>query len=114
MQSVRVVGNVGFGILGDPTRGDRQADVLTYGLSVARAVRQGAEFVGEINGHYTATGEEDTPPGTESRSAMRFGARLTRGTIRVDGGVIIGLTPRDAGFGLTAGMTWVFRGFNVP
>lgn len=114
VQSVRVVGNVGFGILGDPTRGDRQADVLTYGLSVARAVRQGAEFVGEINGHYTATGEEDTPPGTESRSAMRFGARLTRGTIRVDGGVIIGLTPRDAGFGLTAGLTWVFRGFNVP
>ena len=50
MQSVRVVGNVGLGILGDPTRGDRQNDVLTYGLSLARALTQAAEVVGEING----------------------------------------------------------------
>ena len=28
---VRVVGNVGLGILGDPTDGQRQNDVLTYG-----------------------------------------------------------------------------------
>ena len=41
VQSVRIVGNAGLGILGDPTRGDRQGDVLTYGFSVARAVRQG-------------------------------------------------------------------------
>ena len=47
VQSVRVVGNVGLGILGDPVRGDRQNDVLTYGLSIARAVRQGLEVVGE-------------------------------------------------------------------
>ena len=50
VQSIRVVGNAGLGILGDPTRGDRQNDVLTYGLSLARAVRQGLEVVGEVNG----------------------------------------------------------------
>ena len=50
VQSVRVVGNVGLGILGDPTRGDRQNDVLTYGLSFARAITSAAEVVGEING----------------------------------------------------------------
>ena len=32
-QSVRVVGNFGLGILSDPVEGDRQNDVLTYGLS---------------------------------------------------------------------------------
>mgnify|MGYP003704872715 CR=1 FL=1 len=42
VQSVRVVGNVGLGILGDPTRGDRQNDVLTYGASFARAITQAA------------------------------------------------------------------------
>ena len=46
VQSVRVVGNVGFGILGDPTEGDRQNDVLTYGLSFARAVTQAGRVRG--------------------------------------------------------------------
>src|SRR5262245_33610768 len=49
-RSVRVVGNFGLGILSDPIEGDRQNDVLLYGLSVARALEQGFELVGEING----------------------------------------------------------------
>jgi len=113
-QSVRVVGNVGLGILADPTRGDRQGDVLTYGLSLARAVRQGIEVVGEVNGRWSTTAEEDTPPGTDSRAAMRLGGRFTRGPVRVDGGIIIGMISRDPSFGATAGLTWVFRGFAVP
>ena len=50
VQSIRVVGNIGVGILGDPTNGNRQNDVLTYGLSFARAMTQEAELVGELNG----------------------------------------------------------------
>jgi Putative MetA-pathway of phenol degradation len=114
VESVRMVGNLGLGILGDPTTGDRQGDVLTYGFSVARAVREGLEVVGEINGRYAPTGPDDTPPGTDSRAAMRFGARFTRSTIRVDAGIILGMTSRDPSFGFTTGLTWVFRGFTVP
>ncbi len=114
VQSVRMVGNAGLGILGDPTRGDRQGDVLAYGFSVARAVRQGLEVVGEINGRYQPSDDEGTPPGTDSRAAMRVGARFTHRTVRIDGGVVLGLTSRDPSFGITAGVTWVFRGFNVP
>ena len=114
VQSVRIVGNAGLGILGDPTRGDRQGDVFTYGVSVARAVRQGLEVVGEINGRYEVTLPEDTPPGSESRAAMRVGGRFTRSTVRLDGGLIIGMTSRDPSIGFTAGVTWVFRGFKVP
>ena len=44
----------------------------------------------------------------------RVGARFTRGTVRVDGGLMIGMTSNDPSFGLTAGFTWVFRGFTVP
>jgi hypothetical protein len=114
VESIRVVGNLGVGILSDPTEGHRQGDVLTYGLSVARAVAEGVEVVGDINGHYAPTNDEDTPPGAESRGAIRVGGRFTRGTVRLDGGIIIGMTPRDPAFGVTAGLTWVFRGFSVP
>ncbi len=113
VQSIRFVGNVGVGILGDPTDGNRQNDVLTYGMSLARAVRQGLEVVGEVNGRLdTRSGEP--PPGTGSRGAMRVGGRFTKGTVRVDAGLIIGMTSRDPGFGFTAGATWVFRGFTIP
>jgi hypothetical protein len=114
VQSVRVVGNAGLGILSDPTRGDRQGDVLTYGLSLARAVQQGVEVVGEINGRFAPTSEEDTPPGADSRAVMRVGGRFTRSTVRVDAGIILGMTSRDPGFGFTAGLTWVFRAFTIP
>src|SRR5262245_19106261 len=50
VESVRIVGNVGVGILSDPTDGNRQNDVLTYGASAARAVTDAAELVGEFNG----------------------------------------------------------------
>jgi hypothetical protein len=113
IQSIRIVGNVGLGILPDPTRGDRQNDVLTYGFSLARAVYEGVEVVGEINGRVDVR-EVQPPPGTDTRGALRLGGRFTRGTVRIDGGVIIGMTPRDPAFGVTAGFTWVFKGFTLP
>ena len=111
VRSIRVVGNLGLAIVGDPTRGDQQGDLLTYGFSLARAVKQGVELVGELNGRYAATYDDDTPPGAESRAAMRFGGRITTGTLRFDAGVIIGMTSRDPSIGLTGGLTWVFRAF---
>jgi hypothetical protein len=113
VESMRVVGNLGLGVLTDPTRGFRQNDVITYGVSLARAIHQGVEIVGEVNGRWQ-TREHDTPPGTESRSVLRVGARFTRGTVRADGGLLVGLTSRDPSIGFTAGLTWVFRGFTVP
>ena len=113
VQSVRVVGNIGLGILGDPTRGDRQNDVITYGLSFARAITQRGEVVGEINGRKD-TREGDPPPGTESHSMLRFGLRYTVGTWRADGGLLFGVTSNDPSVGVTAGFTYVFDAFQVP
>ena len=113
MQSVRVVGNVGLGILSDPTRGDRQNDVLTYGFSLARAFAEGAEIVGEINGRAN-TRRGVPPPGTESRATMTFGLRYTRGTVRFDGGLFTGFTSQDPRAGLTGGLTWVFESPLTP
>ncbi len=113
VRSVRVVGNFGAGILGDPSRGDRQNDVLTYGVSVARALTKAAEIVGEVNGRIdTRAGEP--PPGTESRGVARVGARYTRGAWRGDAGLLFGVTSRDPDIGVLAGFTYVFNAFKVP
>jgi len=113
IRSVRVVGNIGLGILGDPTRGDRQNDVLTYGFSLARAVTQPAELVAEVNGQID-TRAGAPPPGTGSRGQVRLGARYTIKSWRADAAVLIGVTSRDPSIGFTAGFTYVFNAFKIP
>jgi len=113
VQSIRVVGNLGVGILSDPTIGHRQNDVLEYGLSFARAMTQAAELVGELNGRFSTRGG-DAFPGTDTRGLLKFGGRYTRGPIRFDAGVFFGLTTIDPTAGLTAGFTYVFNAFTLP
>jgi hypothetical protein len=113
VQSVRVVGNIGLGILGDPTRGDRQNDVLLYGISFARAITARGEVVGEINGRKD-TRAGDPPPGTESRSMVRFGARYTLSGWRADAAMMFGVNSTDPTIGFGAGFTYVFSAFQAP
>lgn len=114
VQSIRIVGNGGIAILGDPTATEpEQNDLVTFGVSVARAVTTSTEVVGEINGRlHVADGDPD--PGAENRAVMRFGGRYTRGTVRLDAGLSLGMTSRDPQVGFTAGFTWVFNAFSVP
>jgi hypothetical protein len=113
VESVRFVGNLGLGILGDPTTGQRQNDDLTYGLSVARALTQQTELVAELNGR-VSTREGSAFPGTESRGVLKMGGRYTHGSVRFDAGASLGLTPMDPSIGLTAGFTYVFDAFTLP
>ena len=112
VQSVRVVGNVGLLMLGNPTRPAAQDDLLFYNLSVARAVSPAAEVVGEFVGR--ANFARTTTLGAEDRGLLRFGARYTRAGVRLDGGILLGLTPRDPEIGFTAGFTWVFNAVTIP
>jgi len=112
VQSIRVVANVGAGILANPTSGVGQNDVLLYGLSFARAVTQEAELVGEVNGR--ASFRTTAFPGTESRGILKLGGRYTRGSVRLDAGVFLGLTTIDPTIGFTAGFTYVFNAFTIP
>lgn len=113
VQSIRLVGNLGVGIMGDPTVGNRQNDVLVYGVSFARAMTNAAELVGELNGRLS-TRRGEAFPGTESRGLLRFGGRFTHGTVRLDGGIFFGMTSVDPSLGFTAGVTYVFNAFTVP
>ncbi len=112
IQSVRVVGNIGLLMLGNPTRPAAQDDLLFYNLSVARAVSPAAEVVGEFVGR--ANFARTTTPGAEDRGLLRFGARYTRSGVRADAGILLGLSPRDPEIGFTAGLTWVFNAVTIP
>jgi hypothetical protein len=114
IQSFRVVGNGGVAIIGDPASEEpAQHDLLAFGLSVARALTTAAELVGEVNGRLNL-GSDNPPPAGENRAVMRLGGRYTWRTVRVDAGVLFGMTPRDPQFGFTVGATWVFNAFQVP
>ena len=113
VRSVRTVVNGGFGILGDPVVGNRQADVITYGVSLARALTQAAEVVGEVNGRWDTREDAPNRP-NNTRGAVRLGARYTVGGWRGDVAAVVGLTSRDADIGFAAGFTYVFTAFQIP
>jgi hypothetical protein len=112
VQSVRVVANIGMTMIGKPTELAAQDDLLIYSLSVARALTQRSEVVGEFVGR--ANFANIVTPGAEDRGLLRFGARYTMSGVRLDGGVLVGLTSRDPAIGLTAGFTWVFDAVTIP
>lgn len=107
---VRVVGNIGLGILGDPTHGTRQNDVLLYGLSVTHTVSEAWQVVGEVNG-FRNTRPRNVPPGTSTTGYGRAGLRYRRGDVQLDGAVLFGLQDRDAAIGVTTGLTLLLPGF---
>jgi hypothetical protein len=112
VRSVRAVGNLGFAILGDPTRTATQHDPFTYSVSLARAVTAGAEVVGELEGRWLPS--EDDAPGAENAATLRGGVRYTYRTARVDAALIVGLTDVNPAVAFTAGVTWVFQAFGRP
>ena len=66
VKSVRMVGNVGLAILGDPVTAARQDDLLTLGVSTALAVTDGFELVAEYNGRMNLA-DSSPVPGAEDR-----------------------------------------------
>ena len=106
VQSVRTVGNVGLIVLGNPEMPRDPATALGFGLSVARALTNEFEVVGEINARLTPF-EKIVPAGLESRGVLRFAGRYTYAMLRLDFGILVGLTSRDPGFGISGGATYV-------
>lgn len=112
VESVRIVGNVGVGVVGDPTLLAAQNDPLVFSVSVARALLPGFEVVGELEGRWLAS--KPDAPGAENRGAIRGGVRQTWRTVRLDAAAIVGLTSHEPSIGLTFGATWVFDAFRRP
>ena len=112
VRSIRIVFNGGLQIIGNPSQPASQDDGFVYGLSLARALTDAAEVVGEFTGR--ANFAEIEAPGAEDRGAFRFGARFTHRSVRIDAAIVLGATPLDPEFGFSTGVTWVFNAFRVP
>ncbi|HYO46896.1 MAG TPA: hypothetical protein VEY33_09440 [Gemmatimonadota bacterium] len=108
----RVAANVGAGVLGIPTRGDRQNDVWGYGLSIVGPLREGWEVGAEVQGSFDVRG--DTPIGTEERGQARLGVRRTAGWIALDAALILGIEDLDPDLGAVVGVAMTFFGAFEP
>jgi len=108
----RVAANVGAGVLGIPTRGDRQNDVWGYGLSIVAPLRAGWEAGAEVQGSLDLRG--DTPIGTEERGQARLGVRRTAGWIALDAALILGIEDPDPDLGAVVGLALMFTGAFGP
>lgn len=106
VQSVRTVGNIGLIVLGNPVAAQDPATTLGFGVSIARALTNEFEVVGELNGRLTPF-EKIVPAGLESRGVLRFAGRYTYAMLRLDFGLLVGLTNRDPSFGVSGGATYV-------
>ena len=103
---MRTVGNVSLIVLGNPQNGQDTAKALGFGVSVARALTNEFEMVGELNGRLTPF-EKIVPAGLESRGVFRLAGRYTYSMLRLDFGFLGGITSRDPSFGISAGATYV-------
>jgi hypothetical protein len=112
VRSLRLVGNFGWSILQDPVHDGIQNDVVTYGGSIARSVAPQLDLVADINGRWST--RHGTPPvSTETQSTVRVGVRYSRAQLRYDAGVILGVTSFDPNWGVTGGVTWIFKAFTI-
>ena len=62
--------------------------------------------MGEFNGRLTPF-EKIVPAGLESRGVLRFAGRYTYAMLRLDFGLLAGITNRDPSFGISGGATYV-------
>jgi hypothetical protein len=106
VRSVRTVGNVGLQVLGNPRGAQEQVQSMTFGVSVARALTNAFEMVTELNGRLKPFGDA-VPQGLESRGVFRLAGRYTYKLLRLDFGILVGLTEHDPSFGISAGATYV-------
>jgi hypothetical protein len=104
----RVAANIGAGVLGIPTRGDRQNDVWGYGLSIVAPIGAGWEAGAEVQGSLDVRG--DTPVGTEERGQARLGARRAAGRLAIDAALILGIEDPDPRLGVVVGVALTFTG----
>ena len=109
IRSTRIVANFGWAILSDPTNGNSQNDVLSYGFSVVHRLGMLA-VLADVNGLFS-TRRGTPPPGTDTRGTATFGVRYPIGQVRLDGGYYTGVTASDERSGVTGGITWMFDSF---
>ena len=103
---LRLVGNVGFAILGDPTKVSSQKDLVTYGMAAIYPVSPQISVFADLNGRAGSGGI-----GTEEQSILRIGGQVNALGVRWDIGFLAGLYDTDPSTGVMVGLS---HDFNLP
>ena len=100
---VRLMANLGIGILQSPNQLYSQNDVLRYGAAFRYPVTDRVRIVGEVFGRYST---RRPPVGTEDRSEARIGVQVDAAGLRWDAAGSFGLTRWSPRTGLVFGVTY--------
>ena len=103
---LRVLGNVGLVILGDPLEMAAQDDLFIYGTAFTLAVHPKLNLLAEINGR---VGPGDV--GTLDQSRLRAGAQIKAGGLYWDVAGFWGLEDTDPSSGVIVGVSKTFQIF---
>ena len=102
-----VFGNIGSGIMDNPTHAGAQDDVLTFGLASIVPIASHVNWVAEFNGMQNPL--NNPAPGSETRRQLRSGFQIEAAGVRWDVGVVAGLTNLDPRYGFSFGVTKRFK-----
>lgn len=102
-RSLRLVGNLGLAILGDPLSPGAQDDLLTYGLAALVTLNPDIRVVCDWHGRAGPGGI-----GTEEQSTIRTGLQVGSGSFVWDGAFVLGLRSTDPETGIIVGLTYDF------
>lgn len=105
---MRVLGNTGIVILGDPVAAGSQDDLLTYGLAAIYEFNPRVRFLVDLYGREGPGGV-----GTEDQSLLRLGTQLQAVGLYWDAALFLGLKDTDPDTGLIVGVSKEFN-YSVP
>lgn len=100
IRQVRLLGNAGLAILGDPVSAASQDDLLTYGLALTYELPSGLALVADF---YGRTGRGGI--GTEDQTRLRLGSRIWGGGLWWDVAALLGFSSADPETGLIFGVS---------
>jgi hypothetical protein len=101
---LRVFGNAGLAILGDPLKAASQDDLFGYGLALLYPVTERINALVDWHGRAGPGGI-----GTEEQSLLRFGAQIEAAGLHWDVGGLVGFLDTDPSTGVLFGVTKDFR-----
>ncbi len=101
--NLRLIGNAGLAILGDPVTGGSQDDLITYGAAATLDVSPSWTLLAEV---YGRTGPGGI--GTEDRTRVRAGARVEAGGVYWDVAGFWGIEDTDPDSGVILGVSKTF------
>ena len=102
-----VFGNIGLGMLDDPTRPAAQQDLLMLGIATSIPAGSRVNVMAEWNGRHTSTSSPS--PGGESLGQARLGLQIKTGSLRWDVAATAGTTHWEHKAGFTAGLSKEFH-----